>query len=213
MVFVQINCPNCSAPLEVDSQSKSARCSYCQTTFIPRPETEARNRSAVAAERAAAELTLRRLLREQRETQLQLSGEVYSAQVPHLEAQATRSRELLSFEETRSEKERVQKEDRKAYLQFALLPLGLALISGWTWPWYLVVFLLFFAAHVQLTLNGIRKSKPSEAPPLPPIVRSETEIRLANRLAAIEEEIARHRNFLEESKPMYRKKIGDRNHP
>ena len=213
MGFVQINCPNCSAPLDVDLQSKSARCSYCQTTFIPRPETEARNRSAVATERAAAELTLRRLLREQRETQNQLSGEVYSSQAPYLEAQATRSRELLSFEATRSEKERVQKDGFKACMQLAILPLGLALISGWTWPWYLVVFLLFLAALTQYGLIWTRKSKPPEAQPLPPIVRSETEIFLANRLAAIEEEITRHSDFLEESKPVYREKIGDRNHP
>ena len=204
MVFTQINCPNCSAPIEVDSQSKSARCSYCQTIFIPRPEIAAKNRSTIAAERAAAELTLRRLLREQRDTQRQLSEAVYFSQAPYYEALEKQNHELKLFEIARSEKEKVFKNGGYVFIKLALLPIGLALITGWTWPWYIVVFLLFFEALSKFILNGIQKSKPPKFPPLPTIVRSEAEILFTNRLAEIDEEIASHRSFLDKSKPIYR---------
>lgn len=56
MNLVSQICPSCSAPVVVDSQTKTAICAYCQSTVVPDPETQSRGRTTVVVERAAAEL-------------------------------------------------------------------------------------------------------------------------------------------------------------
>lgn len=214
MAFVQVNCPNCCAPLDVDSHSSSAKCLYCKSTYIPRSETAANTRSSTAAERAAAELALPRLLSEQ-----ELIGDQLRAirWVPDPSATSSffiseagnRKAVVQRFEQARSEKVKKLKEGLPGLWLLLILFSGVATLSGWTWLWVIAAFLLVVTLSVNLEFQKARVAKPPEFPPLPEQVQpkrvqTHDEIRLVQRLASITEEIASHRAYLDASKPSYR---------
>ena len=201
-----MNCPNCTAPLQVNAGSQSATCSYCRSTFVPRHDSPAISRSAVAAERSAAELALRRLKRELRETENELHTAQYLAGEPQREAERKHEREIEAYEfdeMTRGFKRDEDRRGRNSGLGCAVLVLPILAITKWGWLWYVIGFFIFCALIIHLGVLANAKKKR----PIRPFFRTKPpsgdEVRLAQKLEEIDAEITRHRQFLEESKPAY----------
>lgn len=204
MAFVQVNCPNCCAPLEVDSHSSSAKCLYCKSTYIPHPETVSTARSGAAAERTAAELALPRLLEEKDRVANQLAAIKHQWENLRSEAVRLRSAEMDRYKQTHPEWIKPYTVMYKVCVRSAGLFIVFAILSGWVGLWFIAAFLLAMGALAYSRLLELQKFKAPVFPPLPERVQSHDEILLAQRLASITAEIASHRAFLEASRPSYR---------
>jgi hypothetical protein len=213
MDFVQVNCPNCCAPLEVESHSSSAKCLYCNSTYIPRPKKDATTHSEISAQRIAAELALPRLLEEQDQVANQLAFIQNEWESRQSEAVRLRDAEMdrhnQNFEHTRDEKVKKYREGLPGlWLLFILFTVAAAM-SGWSWLWGIAFFLLVVALSVNWALQKALLARPPIFQPLPVRVQPKRvktldEIRLEQRLASVTAEIASHRAFLDASRPSYR---------
>ena len=104
MRLISINCPNCSAALDVDEQTRAVRCSYCRTTFVREQGSGDAGGQTDASERVASELALRRLFHDRRRLEKELKlPETLSAVAAHL---SETSREVRLFTRTMEHNQR-----------------------------------------------------------------------------------------------------------
>ncbi len=211
MAYIAINCPNCSAPLQVIVGSQSATCSYCRSTFVPRSQPPANDRTTAATERTAAELALVRLQQERINTYAAIDHEKYLAKEPLRKAEREDEKDRRAYERNEERQEIKRKEWRDARdklfeLGIALFILGVFSWLIWDWQWMLQFggLLLLAAVLSAGVLEWMAKKAPPKRRSVPaPLPPSDNAIRLRQHLQHIDAEIARHRRFLEESKPAY----------
>lgn len=224
MTFIAKTCPNCSAPLQVTAGSQSAICDYCRSTFVQSRESSAAQRATIATEKTAEEIALARLMKEKYSIEYQLGLE-------RNRAQASRDSEYnkdYAAYKTALSKYQSKEFERKLNSELAGKVRMMFLLGEIP-----VIFLIFVVANytnmggdsesgvflgslfllllggavlaqmVQFLFIGQMPPSPPRRRPQPKLPPSENEIRLAQRLTRIDEEIMRHRQLLEESKPAY----------
>jgi hypothetical protein len=217
LALTVLTCPNCSAPLDAKSGLDRVKCLYCGSQVVPREVSKQGLGAGCATERIAAELSLRRLIREKDVFLEQLSELAYQRREPDRLAMSAWLDKLREFESAKAEKlnkiltkQIVEMPDFLAYKFFfaALLVSAIWLFSDWTWLW-IVVFGLIFGSVVAWILHlnykaaykQVKASKPPECPPRISPEKSQQEKDVEDRIAEIDSEIAQHLAFLESTKP------------
>ena len=178
LALLAMNCPSCSASLQVDERTRSARCSYCGTTCLI--DEAAADRSH-PIERMVAELALRRLHHERQQVERGL--------------QTMTNLDLLQQRE-RSRQIQEEKTIRGVFLICTFLGLVLALSSqwiwGWNWFWYMFAFSLLGTILCSLKLSALPdvkgESDPAHAEGHP----------LIKKLRSIDAEVRRHHQIVGE---------------
>ena len=170
-----------------------------------------------ATERIAAELSLRRLIREKNVSINELGELEYQLLEPYELALSDWEDKFNEFESAKAEKlnkillkQMDQAPDFHAYRFFfaALLVSAIWLFSDWTWLWIVVFGLIFgsvvaWAVHLSYKAGykRVEASKPPEPPPPIFPVKSQIQKDVEDRIAEIDSEIAQHLAFLESTKP------------
>lgn len=204
LTFIQVTCPNCSAPLNAIKNNHSAKCQYCLTEFIIRTSTNVDQKSNLANDRAAAELTLQRLRREQKELQKKLQEANNRTQLREDEDWKEKNLEQDNYIENYLKNLNNSENSYRQSRNITLSLVFFALWTPWAWPWYIVLVSLIFWIAFTININLIKSKYNHPASiPTPGCVYTYAEIRMAADLEILNAEIDKIRNFLEASKPSY----------
>lgn len=178
LTLLALNCPSCSASLQVDERTRRTRCSSCQRTCLVADAAADRGHPI---ERMVAELALRRLHAERQQVQRGL--------------QTITNMDLLQRRE-RSRQIQEEKTIRGLFLICTFLGLVLAVSSqwiwGWNWFWYMFAFSLLGTIVCSLKARAL------------PDVGTESDTayvgrhRLIEKLRSIDAEAQHHRQIVGE---------------
>ena len=208
MPLIALNCPNCSAPLQIGERVRSARCSYCATNFIPNPAIPDAQRATLAVERNASELALKRLHFEGRDADQQLQQEVNR----HFIAEEQAAKSVAAQRDLRlsrvERKYELLRQARNGILSIAFLgTFGFWILDNlwsfgdWGRGWTVAILGLLVGAVLQVVVWGLgmevrSAKKPGPAFVAPPRVPTDEEKRLWAMRARIDAETVRHKQVV-----------------